>query len=68
MVWLKCCPRCTGDLYEDRDLHGRYIACLQCGYYLSQSEETLLRYSQSLQPLRHAEETTEKVQEAALAA
>jgi len=31
MFWLKCCPRCEGDLYEDKDTYGRYIACLQCG-------------------------------------
>ena len=31
MFWLKCCPRCEGDLYEDKDTYGRYVACLQCG-------------------------------------
>ena len=31
MFWLKCCPRCEGDLYEDSDTYGRYITCLQCG-------------------------------------
>ncbi len=31
MFWLKCCPRCEGDLYEENDTYGRYIACLQCG-------------------------------------
>lgn len=39
MFWLKSCPRCHGDLYEDRDLHGRYMACLQCGHHLSPAEE-----------------------------
>jgi hypothetical protein len=29
---FKGCPRCTGDLFPDRDLHGRYLECLQCGY------------------------------------
>lgn len=29
---LKSCPRCNGDLFPDRDLHGRYLECLQCGY------------------------------------
>ena len=31
MFWLKCCPRCQGDLYEDKDTYGRYVACMQCG-------------------------------------
>ena len=32
MVWLKGCPRCTGDLYFRRDTYGWYRSCLQCGY------------------------------------
>ena len=31
MFWLKGCPRCSGDLYSDRDQYGAYLACLQCG-------------------------------------
>ena len=38
MFWLKCCPKCAGDLYEDRDLYGSQRACLQCGHYLTQEE------------------------------
>jgi DNA-directed RNA polymerase subunit RPC12/RpoP len=34
MFWLKCCPRCGG-LYDDRDQYGYYIACVQCGHYLT---------------------------------
>ncbi len=40
--WLKECPRCGGDLHEEWDLYGRFIACLQCGYILSESQETRL--------------------------
>ncbi len=29
---LKGCPRCGGDISIDRDYHGWYEACLQCGY------------------------------------
>ena len=46
MFWLKRCPRCEGDLYEDSDIYGHYIACVQCGYYLTRAEEVVLRYSQ----------------------
>lgn len=32
-MWFKSCPRCQmGDVVLDRDIHGRYILCLQCGY------------------------------------
>jgi hypothetical protein len=30
-LFLKGCPRCGGDLSLTRDIHGRYISCLQCG-------------------------------------
>ena len=46
MLWLKSCPRCDkGDLYQDNDIYGRYILCLQCGYYLTEAEEVVFRYS-----------------------
>ena len=44
MFWLKYCPRCRGDLFENVDIHGDYIACLQCGHYLSLAEEDALRF------------------------
>jgi DNA-directed RNA polymerase subunit RPC12/RpoP len=32
-MWrLKGCPRCKGDILVDRDQHGWYEWCLQCGY------------------------------------
>lgn len=31
MFWLKGCPRCSGDLYSDRDQYGTFVSCLQCG-------------------------------------
>lgn len=48
MFWLKGCPRCSGDLYEDRDIHGAYIACLQCSKYLTTADEAKLRGAGSL--------------------
>ncbi len=32
MLWFKRCPRCQGDLANDRDCHGVYLYCLQCGW------------------------------------
>jgi hypothetical protein len=46
-MWLKACPRCRGDLYEEptvgaTSLVGRYVSCLQCGYLLAETEERAL--------------------------
>ena len=38
MLFLKGCSRCLGDLYQERDIYGNYIVCLQCGYYLPDFE------------------------------
>ena len=38
MFWLKGCPRCKGDLYEDTDKYGHYVSCLQCGYHCSKTQ------------------------------
>ncbi len=33
MLRLKSCPKCkTGDITIDRDHHGWYEYCIQCGY------------------------------------
>ena len=47
MMWLKGCPKCQGDLFEEPSigLHAavsRYISCLQCGHVLTTQEEMLL--------------------------
>lgn len=39
MMWAKRCRRCSGHLYLENDLYGRYVACLQCGYILTPAEE-----------------------------
>jgi hypothetical protein len=36
---------CEGDSYLGRDLYGRYVACFQCGHYLSIAEEVALWHS-----------------------
>ncbi|HYU17581.1 MAG TPA: hypothetical protein VEQ11_02695 [Chloroflexota bacterium] len=51
MMWLKGCPKCHGDLYEEPaiGLHAaaaRYVSCLQCGHVLSEPEEAKLRESE----------------------
>ncbi len=33
MFWFKLCPRCSGDLFEDRDQYGSFVTCMQCGFH-----------------------------------
>jgi len=42
MFWFKACSRCGGDLFEDTDIHGPFIACLRCSHYLTEIEEAHL--------------------------
>jgi hypothetical protein len=54
MFWLKCCPKCNkGDLFEGKDLYGRYVSCLQCGYYLTEAEEVVLRETSCCKCIAH---------------
>ena len=42
MFWFNSCPKCHGDLFRDTDPHGPYMACVQCGHYLSEAEEACI--------------------------
>ncbi len=47
MMWLKGCPRCKGDLFEEAgigpEVYGaHFVNCLQCGYTLSGEEQSRL--------------------------
>ena len=33
MIKLRGCPKCHGDLYAGKDIHGEYLSCIQCGRY-----------------------------------
>ena len=62
MFWFKACPKCNGDLYEDSDAYGSYIACLQCSRYLTEADEARLKLAASSLDLRPVFlEQTEKV-------
>lgn len=37
MFKLRGCPRCHGDLYAGKDVHGAYLSCIQCGRYFDLS-------------------------------
>ncbi len=32
MIMFKGCPRCSGDLYRQRDQYGHFVTCAQCGF------------------------------------
>lgn len=40
-MWLKNCPRCSGDLYNERDSYGSYVSCAQCGFQRDVTEGSL---------------------------
>ena len=42
MFWLKACFRCGGDLHDEQDFYGKYVACIQCGVVLSDEQERAL--------------------------
>lgn len=48
MFWLESCTRCHGDLFESNDNYGGFIRCLQCGHYLTESEEDELKFAPTL--------------------
>ncbi len=48
MYWLKSCPRCQGDLFENNNFYGRYINCFQCGHYLTAAEEAFVKLNTPL--------------------
>ena len=35
MFWLKCCGKCGGDVYEEKDIFGVSVTCIQCGKHFS---------------------------------
>lgn len=43
MMYLRSCPRCGGDLQDEGDKYGPYVACIQCGNHLSDLDEAELR-------------------------
>jgi len=39
MIFFKACPKCHGDLHLDRDMHGVFVRCLQCGFMKDIADE-----------------------------
>lgn len=42
MYWLKMCPSCQGDLYQQEDRFGKHVTCLQCGRSLDNRQQNAL--------------------------
>ncbi|MDP7090432.1 MAG: hypothetical protein QF590_03940 [Dehalococcoidia bacterium] len=43
MLYLKSCPRCTGDINADSDAHGAFLKCLHYGFSKDLSPEMAAR-------------------------
>jgi Zn ribbon nucleic-acid-binding protein len=49
MIVFKGCPRCkTGDVVTERDMHGPYAMCLQCGYQAELEDQAAAREARRL--------------------
>ena len=48
MFWLRACPKCHGDLYQGKDMYGKYVACMQCSHYLTAAEEDRIKAVQAV--------------------
>ena len=53
MFYFKACPKCHWDLFSNTDAYGPYIACAQCGRYLSEAEEARFT-GQTIKPGWHS--------------
>ncbi len=42
MMYLKACPKCKGDVFEEEDRFGKYSSCAQCGYSKEQPSSGML--------------------------
>lgn len=56
MIWLRACPKCTGDLFLTRDLDGPVVSCLQCGRVLRPDEEQRIRADAPVGSVQGAEQ------------
>lgn len=54
MLYIKACPRCHGDVEFGSDMFGKYLACLQCGYFIDSKEEALTALKQAGQKTQAA--------------
>jgi len=54
--WLKACPKCSGDLREESNTFGSYIACMQCGYALTYAQEAAILATGVMEPQVREEE------------
>ena len=61
MLWFGKCPRCEGDLYSERDVYGPFIACLQCGFYLTDTQMETVLATGKLEPEHKAGREREAV-------
>jgi hypothetical protein len=52
MMFLKACPKCRGDISIQRDQHGQFVQCLQCGLLGDvPKSRTAWRWDENMSPL-----------------
>ncbi|MBI2862698.1 MAG: hypothetical protein HYX89_07750 [Chloroflexi bacterium] len=56
--WLKSCPKCGGDLFEEVEDEERDIRCLQCARQATDGETLLLLAGISLREVAGVEDLT----------
>lgn len=50
-MWMtKACPKCGGDVYQERQLSDREVRCLQCGHTLNAHEVAVAEARRLRQP------------------
>ncbi len=50
MIKFKVCPRCSGDLYLNEDMFGKYLNCLQCGYIKDEQAPAVIETKTRVKP------------------
>lgn len=46
MLYLKACPKCSGDVKLGVDIYGKFLECIQCAFTID-SPEAIRRVEQS---------------------
>jgi len=50
MIYFKACPKCGGDLTDERDIYGKYLRCQQCGLHRDLETHNAQRPDQHFPP------------------
>ena len=54
-MFFKACPKCGGDVVVDRDQHGRFFKCLQCGLLRDVAQESVAKAPEKVEASQERE-------------